>query len=171
MENKISSPALKGVILSLVLIVFSLIIQMLDMSENKALSVLGVILFFGGIIWSCIYYSKQMNENVTFGNVFSDGFKTSAAVTAIMVVFMVISLKVLFPDSIEKALEQAEINMAKQNMSDEQMDTALSMTRKFFIPFAIGGALLMYLIMGVIASLIGAAVAKKNPTGPFDQQG
>jgi hypothetical protein len=44
------------------------------------------------------------------------------------------------------------------------------MMEKYFIPFAIGGALFMYLLIGVIASLIGAAIAKKNPeVSPFDQ--
>ena len=92
METKITSPAIKGIMLSLILIVFSLIVQFMNMSQNKGLSAIGIILFFGGILWSCIFYSKQMNANVTFGNVFTDGFKTSAAVAAIMIVFTVISL-------------------------------------------------------------------------------
>jgi NADH:ubiquinone oxidoreductase subunit 6 (subunit J) len=113
-----------------------------------------------------------MDANVTFGNVFADGFKTSAAVTAIMIVFTIISLKLLFPEMIDKALEQAQANMSKQNnMSEEQIETAMTMTKKFFIPFAIGGALIIYLLIGAIASLIGAAAAKKNPRDPFNQPG
>ena len=170
METKITSPAIKGIMLSLILIVFSLVVQFMNMSQNKGLSAIGIILFFGGIIWSCIFYSKQMNANVTFGNVFTDGFKTSAAVAAIMIVFTVISLKLLFPESIDKALEEVQANMSKQNLSDDQIESGLNMTKKFFIPFAIGGAIIMYLLFGAIASLIGAAIAKKNPTGPFEQQ-
>ncbi len=172
METKITSPAVKGIMISLVLIAFGLIIQFMNLSDNKALSSIGIIFFFGAIIWSCIYYAKQMDANVSFGNVFADGFKTSAAVTAIMVVFTIISLKLLFPEMIDKALEQAQANMAKQNsMSDEQIETAMTMTKKFFIPFAIGGALIIYLLIGAIASLIGAAAAKKNPRDPFNQPG
>ncbi len=172
METKITSPAVKGIMISLVLIAFGLIIQFMNLSTNKALSSIGIIIFFGAIIWSCIYYAKQMDANVSFGNVFADGFKTSAAVTAIMIVFTIISLKLLFPEMIDKTLEEAQANMAKQNnMSDEQIETAMTMTKKFFIPFAIGGALVMYLLIGAIASLIGAAAAKKNPRDPFNQPG
>ena len=170
METKITSPAMKGIMISLVLIAFGLIIQFMNLKDNKALSSIGIVLFFAAIIGSCIYYAKQMDANVSFGNVFADGFKTSAAVTAIMIVFTIISLKFLFPEMIDKALEQAHENMVKQNkLSDDQIETAMTMTRKFFIPFAIGGALVIYLLLGAIASLIGAAAAKKNHRDPFNQ--
>lgn len=172
METKPTSPAVKGIMISLVLIIISLVVQFLDLTQNKAISSIGILLFFAGIIWSDITYAKQLNGNVTFGNVFSDGFKTSAAVAAIMVVFTIISFKILFPESIDKILEQSRLDMAKDNkLSDDQIETAISMTKKFFIPFAIGGSIVMYLLGGVIASLIGAAVAKKNPSDPFTQQG
>ena len=60
--------------------------------------------------------------------------------------------------------------MAEKKMSPEQIDQALGMMQKFFVPFAIGGALVLYLLVGAIAALIGAAIAKKNPAvSPFDQ--
>lgn len=171
METKPTSPAIKGIMIALVLIVFSLVIQFMDLTQNKALSSIGLLLFVAGIIWSCIYYAKQQDANVTFGNVFSDGFKTSAGVAALMVVFTFISFKLLFPESIDKILEQSRQDMVKKNMTDDQIDMAISMTKKFFMPFAIGGAILLYLILGAIASLIGAGIAKKNPRDPFTQQG
>lgn len=170
METKPTSPAIKGIIISLVLIVFSLVLQFMDLTQNRALSSIGLLLFAVGIIWSCIYYAKQLDANVSFGNVFSDGFKTSAAVAALMVVFTFISFKLLFPESVDKILEQSRLEMAKKNnLTDEQIDTAMSMTKKFFMPFAIGGAIVLYLILGAISSLIGAGVAKKNPRDPFNQ--
>ena len=53
-------------------------------------------------------------------------------------------------------------------MTDEQIKQALDMTRKFMLPFAIGGIIFMYGIVGAIASAIGAGVAKKTPKqNPF----
>lgn len=169
METKPTSPAIKGIMISLILIVFSLVLQFMDLTQNKALGSIGLLLFAVGIIWSCIYYAKQLDANVTFGSVFSDGFKTSAAVAALMVVFTFISFKLLFPESIDKILEQSRQDMVKKNMTDDQIEMAISMTKKFFMPFAIGGAILLYLILGAISSLIGAGVAKKNPRDPFNQ--
>jgi hypothetical protein len=41
----------------------------------------------------------------------------------------------------------------------------------FFTISAVGGSLIVNIIVGAIASLIGAAVAKKNPQGPFNKAG
>jgi hypothetical protein len=48
-------------------------------------------------------------------------------------------------------------------MSEDQIEQALNMTKKFFMVFLIGGALLGYLLFGAIASVIGAAITKKDP--------
>ncbi len=56
-------------------------------------------------------------------------------------------------------------------LSESDMEKGLEMTKKFFLPFAIGGSLVVYLILGTIGSLIGAAISKKNPNPtPFEQQ-
>ena len=172
MERKITTPAIKGIIISLFLIVYALIIQFLDLSKNKGLSSLQFIILFAGIIWSAVSFANQMNGNVSFGNVFAHAFKTAAAVTAIMVVYTIISIKFISPEMVNQAMDEARTQMEGKNMSDDQIDTALNFTRKFFVPLTAGGVLLFFLLAGVIAALIGAAVSKKNPQeGPFVQQG
>jgi hypothetical protein len=171
MEKKITTPAIKGIIISLILIVFSLAIQFLDLSRNKGIGALQFILLIGGIVWSCISYAKQLNGNVTFGNTFAHGFKTTAAVTAITVVYTIVSLKFIMPEAIDIGLEEARKGMEEGNMSDDQIEQALSMTKKFFVPITAGTLILFFIVCGAIASLIGAAVAKKKPQGPFVQQG
>lgn len=172
MEKKITSPAVKGVIISLILIVISLTIQFLNLSKNRGFSSIQFVILIGGLIWSAVSFSKQMNGNVTFGNVFTHAFKTAAAITAIMVIYAIISIKFISPEAMNMALAEARSGMEAKNMSDDQIDQALSFTKKFFIPLTAGGILLSFLIMGVIGSIIGAAVSKKNPQqGPFVQQG
>lgn len=171
MEKKITSPAVKGVIISLVLIVFSLIIQFLNLTKNRGLSSVQFIFLISGLIWSAISFAKQMDGNVTFGNLFTHAFKTGAAVTAIMVVYTIISIKFISPEIVETALQEARTGMEGKNMSDDQIDQAIGFTRKFFVPLTAGGVLLSFIIFSVIGALIGAAVSKKNPRGPFVQQG
>jgi hypothetical protein len=170
MEKKATSPVSKGVIITLLLIVFGLIIYFSGQMGNKSLSYLQYIVLIAGIIWSCISYAKQMNGNVTFGNVFAHGFKTTAVVAALLAVYTFIAVKFLFPDIVDKSLEMAKKEMESKNLTEEQMQAALDMTRKFFLPFAIGGILVMFAIIGCVSSLVGAAIAKKNPQGPFAQQ-
>ena len=170
MEQKVTSPVLKGVIITLLLIVLGLIVYFANQMENSAIQYIQYAILCIGIIWSCVSYAKQLNGNVTFGNVFAHGFKTTAVVAALLAVYTFIAVKFLFPDIVDKSLAMAKKEMEeKGTLSDEQMEQALSMVRNFFVPFAIGGILVMFAIIGAISSLIGAAVAKKNPKDPFAQ--
>lgn len=162
MEKKPLSPPVYGLVISIVLIIFGLIIQFTNQFQNKTLGYVSYAVLLIGIIIACVNYAKQMNGNVTYGNVFAHGFKTTAVVIVIMAIYTALALKVIFPDMIDKILETSRTQM-EGKMADDQIEQALQMTRKFFLPFAIGGIIVIYGILGAIAAAIGAAVAKKNP--------
>ncbi len=165
METTKTTPAVQGLIISLLLIVFGLGVHFAGLSSNKNLNYIQYLLLAGGIIWACFTYSKQRDGNVTFGNTFAHGFKTTAAITAVMAVYTVLALKFITPEIVDIALDEARKGMMEQKgkMSDSDISDAIDMTRKFFIPFAIAGVVVLFLIFGCIFSLIGAAIAKKNP--------
>jgi hypothetical protein len=170
MEQKISTPVQKGLIISLILIVFGLALYFTNQYMNKGLSYLQYLILIIGIIWSCNVYAKQMNGNVTFGNVFAHGFKTTAFVAALMAVYTFVAVKFIFPEMIDKIMDAARQEMQKDgNLSDEQINQGVEMGKKFFLPFAIGGIIFFFALVGAISSLIGAAIAKKNPKDPFAQ--
>ncbi|MCU0387206.1 MAG: DUF4199 domain-containing protein [Chitinophagaceae bacterium] len=172
MEKKKLTPLNAGLIISLVLIAISVIlyVAVTDMKQQQQFGYFSYLILIAGLIYTCLTYAKQENKNVTFGNVFSFGFKTTAVVTSIMVIFTILSLTVLFPEMKSKAMDVAREQMeTNDQLSDAQIDQALEMTNKFFLPFAIGGSLIGYLIIGAIGSLIGAAAAPKNPNPiPFE---
>jgi hypothetical protein len=169
MENQVTSHIIKGVILSAVSIVFAIIVYVFNLYEMSALSYINYAIFLGGLIYGAVLYSNQNNNNVTFGNLFAHGFKTTAVVIVITSVYTIISIKFLFPDMVDKALEIARKKMMENpKMTDEIIEQAISMTRKFFIPFALGGTIIGTGILGAIGSAIGAGVAKKNPN-PFSE--
>jgi hypothetical protein len=166
METKVMSSTTKGLIIGLVLVVLSLATYFLitDISKQQSYGWISYILIIGGAIWACLSYAKDMNGDVTFGNVFSHGFKTTAVFTIIVLLYTILATTVLFPEMKDKVLEAARTQMEKDNQLNEtQIDQAISMTSKFFVPFAIGGVIIGYLLLGAIGSLIGAAIAKKNP--------
>lgn len=170
METKPTKPAVYGLLISLMLVILNLALYFTNQSMNRGLSSIGYIVLVGGIIYACVQYAKQLGGNVTFGNVFAHGFKVTAVAIVIMVIYTVIFVKLLYPDIIDVTLDMARKNMQeKGKMTEEQINQALEMTRKFYLPFAIGGIIIAFGIIGGIASAIGAAVAKKNPQTPFQQ--
>jgi len=133
------------------------------MSDNSSVRYISFGIFIIGIIWSVNNYGKQIDHNATFGNYFAHGFKITALVTAIMIIYVIIFIY-LFPDVKEKGMEAARKSMQQRgNLSPEQINQSMEFTKKFFMVFIIAGTLLGYLIFGAIASLVGAAVTKKNP--------
>lgn len=167
METKVTTPVIKGLIISMILIVIGLAIYFTGQVANKSLGYLQYLILFAGILWGCINYAKQLDGNVSFGNVFAHGFKITAVVTVILVLYTLLALTVLFPEMKDKLIEQAELEMEKQSMSDSQREQAISMMKNYMMPFAIAGILFFFMVIGLIASLIGAAAAKKKPLDPF----
>jgi len=172
MENQVTTHIVKGLILSVISIVFSIVIYVFNLYEMSALSYINYAVFIGGLVYGGVLYSNQNGHNVTFGNIFAHGFKTTAVVIVITSIYTVLAFKVLFPDMLEKVLDLSRKQMLQNpKMTDEMIEQAMTMTKKFFIPFALGGAIIGTGVLGAIGSLIGAAVAKKNPNPFSDNAG
>ena len=168
MENTVTSHIVKGAILSAISIIFSVIVYVFNLYEMSWLSWVNYAIFLGGLIYGAILYANQNNNNVTYGNVFAHGFKTTAVVIVITALFTVLSTKFLFPDMVDKIVDMTRKQMEKNpQMTDEMIEQAVTMTKKFFLPFALGGAIIGTGVLGAIGAAIGAAVAKKNPN-PFE---
>lgn len=166
MEKKVMTSTNKGLIIGLILVVLSVATSLFvtDMEKQQSYAWISYLIMIGCTVWACISYARDMDGNVTFGNVFSHGFKTTSVFTIILVLYTALSLTVIFPEMKDKMLELSRAQMEKDGkLSSADIDRALSMTSKFFVPFAIAGMLIFSLIIGAIGSLIGAAVAKKNP--------
>ena len=158
----ITTPITKGIVISLVLIILALISYFLDLGSNKPMQYVGYVIFIIGIIWSVNSYGKQIDYNSTFGDYFAHGFKIAALVTLFMVIFTVLFIY-LFPDIKEKGMEAARKGMEEKNMPQEQITQGMEITKRFFMIGVVAFILISYLILGVIGSLIGAAIPKKNP--------
>ena len=169
-EKKPVSHIVAGLTIAAILVVYSILLNYMDLSQNQSMGWLSYIILVGGLILFINLYGKAKNNQVTFGNLFSYGFKATAIITLIMIAFIIIFF-MAFPEFKDKIVDAAREGMEKQGkMTDDQIDQGLEMFEKNFILFSAGGALFMYLILGAIGSLIGAAITKKQPRNPFDQQ-
>lgn len=170
-ENKIMSPQIKGLLIALIVIILGIAGYFTEIGFNTWFNWVVNAIMFAGIIIACVHFAKQKEGYVTFGNVFMHGFKISAVIAAIVLVYSVLAFTVLFPDMKEKMFEMQQAQMEKSGIDDDKLEQAMAMVKKYFMIGVVLGVIFGTLILGCIASLIGAAVAKKKPINPLTQQG
>ena len=127
--------------------------------------------FFIAIIFACIHYANQKQGYVTFGNVFGHGFKITAVITVILLAYTLLAMTVLFPEMKDKIFAMQEAKMEEQGMDSEKIEQGMKFMKNNFMLFMIIFLIFGILIIGCIASLIGAAAAKKKPVNPLNQGG
>ena len=170
METQVTSHIVKGITLSVISIVFSVIVSVFNLYEMQSLTYLNYAIFLVGLIYGAILYSNENKNQVTFGNIFAHGFKTTAVIIVITSLYTVLAVKFLFPESIDISLRISRKGMeSNPNIPKESIDQNLNLVRNYFIPLTLGISMVVLAFLGLIASLIGAAVAKKN-TNPFENQ-
>jgi len=171
MEQKVTSTIIMGVVISLILIVIDIVAHLTNIIFDTWFKWIPTLLLCIAIIIAVIMYGKQMNNNVTFGNLFAHGFKVSATVACFLFVFAIISVYLLFPDFVNQVVDKAMDEARKQGkMSEDQIQQGLPLVRKITSIGLLVGSVIGTLIVGAIAALIGAAVAKKNPQSALENQ-
>ena len=168
-ENKIMSPQIKGLLIALIVIILGIAGYFTELGFSSWYNWVVNAIMFAAIIIACVHFANQKHGYVTFGNVFLHGFKITAVIAIIVLVYSLLAFTVLFPDMKEKMFEMQQAQMEKQGLDDDKLEQGMTMMKKYFMIFLVVGVIFGTLIWGCIASLIGAAVAKKKKFNPIDQ--
>ena len=168
-ENKILSPQIKGLLIALIVIILGIAGYFTELGFSSWYNWVVNAIMFAAIIIACVHFANQKQGYVTFGNVFLHGFKITAVIAIIVLVYTLLAFTVLFPDMKEKMFEMQQAQMEKQGLDDDKLEQGMTMMKKYFMIFLVIGVIFGTLIWGCIASLIGAAVAKKKKFNPLDQ--
>lgn len=151
-----------GLITGLIIVVLSAVIYVANLQQASWMQWLLYAVFLGGLILNANAFAKANGGAVSFGQLFSSGFKATALIVLLVIAWVVLSVYI-FPDMKEKAIEVARVQMEKEGKLDaDMMEKALAITRNNFTTFLVMGSLFGYLILGLIFSLIAAAVTPKN---------
>lgn len=165
MENDIKEPKTYlnyGVITGVILIMLFVLYYVFALYTNKALGWIPTLVFLVLIVLAQVNHAKALNGNITYGNLFATGFKTACASIAIYVVFLIL-FSLFVPSYKDQMMEVSRQAMVKKGLTSDQINAGMAIGKRFFTVSLIGGTIIIELIFGVIASLIGAAIAKKNP--------
>jgi hypothetical protein len=165
MENEISTTrvALKwGAIVAVASIILSVIINVLDLYEYKPLGYLAYLFLLGGIVLGCREY-LSITSAMSFGQGMGIGVMTSAISGAVSGAFTYVYVKFIDPSIIKKTLNLMEKEWEKAGISEDQIDMLLEQSTPWITPnvmFVV--TIFMFLLFGVVFSLIVSAIMKKE---------
>jgi len=169
MEKKTISHLTAGVIISGLIIIYTIVLYFSGMQSNQALGWISYGILILGVIYFVNAFGKANDFHLSFGNLFAYGFKVAAFAALIFIAFIVL-FNLIFPEFKEKIFETARQNMESQGkLTEEQINSGVEITKKFFTVFIIAGSLFFFALFGAIGSLIGAAITKRDVTDtPFE---
>src|ERR1700685_4515529 len=102
MKKKSSDYFVKGLVLSLILMVVDLIGGFAHLRFETWFRWTSTVIMLVALIVFCIQFGKQQTEGVTFGKVFGYSFKISIVVSVLIVLYTLLSFYVIFPELIDQ---------------------------------------------------------------------
>lgn len=162
--NLMKTTMTSGAILGAALVIFTLILYMTGLTFSKGISYLSFLLLIGGIVLGIKNYKDQDQGFISYGRALGVGMLTTLFASIIVALFTYILYTLIDPSLVEKGMEMARAQMAaKGNLTDEQMEMAMNISKKFMSPGVLAFmTILSYAFFGLIFSLIIAAFMKKD---------
>lgn len=170
MENKepskLKSALNQGAIVGLILMVISLIIYVFELYDaNQYLSWVSMAILVAGIAMGIkSYRDKQGGGFISYGS--AVGYGTMVALFAGIISSFVTYIYLGYIDDgfVQHQLMVQEDEMYERGMPEEQIEMAMTWTKKFMAPGALAVmGVIMNTLIGLIISLIAAAFLKKEP--------
>jgi hypothetical protein len=157
-----------GLLTGLVGIVISLVLNMSHL-EQSPVKWLSVAVLIGGIILGQKAYKQANGLFMSYGEGLGVGVIVSGVSAVLSAVFSYIYVTFIDPEMTARILDKARADMeARGNMTDAQIDQAMHFTSMFVQgPALVGVALVGGIVMGLLVSLITAAILK-NPKPEFE---
>lgn len=127
-------------------------------AEKIVSSLASYVPFILAILYVQTNFKKELGDFISFGKAFSAGFKVAAYSGLFIAVVLMLYYKILDP----KAFDQLMDNARDAAQGDENKLKGVEMMKSYMVFFIGFGAAITYTILGLITSLIGAAVIKKE---------
>jgi DNA-binding XRE family transcriptional regulator len=163
-QPSVTSVAVKyGLITALVGVVYSVILMVTDIGDNRIFSSIAYVIMIAGILLAMKHY-KEMNYGYMS---YSQGLGIGSIVSLIFGflngVFTWLYTTFIDPDYMARVMEKQRILLIEKGLTDEQIDQSMKMAENFQGPITmIFGAAVITLIVGFLLSLIFSAVMKNS---------
>ena len=155
-----------GLILGFVSILLHVVLFALGkhLDQDWKVSVLSIAITAVVIVLGIKKFKESNNGLLSFGQGLKTGIAIAMISAVVYIVYTMIFMFVISPESMEHALEIARQKLLEDpNMTDETIEAALSIQKKFSAPaFLIPIMLIMSLFIGFVISLIATLIMKKT---------
>ncbi len=165
---KTIKPVHIGLITGVVMILSSLLsFYVLHVPAQSKFQLFVYTIYTAGIVWALWSYHRNSDTAPRFKDYFSEGFKTFIVVVLLMVIYTFIFVK-MNPHLLDGFIEENNKALAAQgNRTQAEIQANASQIRSYFALTMAMGALIMYLVIGALISVIGAGflVQRNNDAG------
>jgi hypothetical protein len=150
-----------GLPTAIAMVIAAAVTLFLNAEENTFVNYIPVCLLFIGIIIADLQYRKLNNNVAAVGDLFGNGFKMTAIITLVMIIWVAISFQ-LFPDAKERAIQAGVKSMQEQQYNAKEIEDGVKSMRDNFTIYNIFGVLFTYIIAGALSSFIAALFLRKE---------
>jgi len=152
----------KGLIVGTTMILISMAIFLAKKSFENNLQYITYTAYVAGVIWTLMAFKKEASDSISFKTFFAEGFKYFVVVTFLMVAFTLVFI-LLHPELKEQMaiLMRADYKNAKDMMPSD-IENRIAAAKKFFLPGYLMGAILGYLVIGALSTLVTAGIISKK---------
>jgi hypothetical protein len=159
-----------GLVMAVISIAYFVILNTAGVDMTQGIGRWGSLVFYAGIIFLAQKNFKDQGDSfMSYGQGMGISFWISLVSSVIGSIFTYLYVKFIDTGYIQQMMDKQREQMeAGGNLSEDQIDNAMSMTAKFMTPemilvFGIIGGIIMILIVGLIVTIF---TQKKNPD-PF----
>ncbi len=167
MENQKSAlmPSLSaGLILGIILIVYSLLLYVVDLNENVWLASISYVITAVVLYFAIINFrDKDQNGFLSYGKGVGVGTLIGFFASILLAIFTYIYVSYIDPSVLEEAFISAEESILEQNpnIGDDELDTAMGMVEIFTSPVMMAVmTVFWYTMVSVVFSLLISIFAK-----------
>ena len=159
-----------GLITGLATIIYSIILYIMNLTFNRSLGLLSILILLIGIIYGTkVFRDKNQGGFITYGQALVSGVIIALIVAILGGIFTYILNVFIDPDLTEKGLQFMEEQLVKkERFSDDQIEMIIERARERTNPIKSAfWSMLGTTVIGFILSLITSAFLKKEqqPTG------
>lgn len=152
-----------GVLASVVIMIYSTIINISGLSQNKMLSSLSFVFMVIAIVLAMKNFREKNGGYMTYGEGLGLGTLVSGVMGLLSSAFSMFYMQFIDNTLLTQGMDQVREDMERSGLDDSQIDQAMELSQKVMSPgvvFAIG--VFGFILMGLIISLVVAAIIRRE---------